>query len=302
MDVSIIIVNYKTACLLANAVESIFDKTTGVDFEVIVVDNASGDNCGSLLARKFEGRVTYVGLKENIGFGRANNEGARLAKGRNLFFLNPDTILLNNAVKLLSNYLDAHSGTGACGGSLYDERMSPAHSLIRLFPSVAYELDSLLGGYPLKLKYGRNYQFNHSGKPLDVAYTLGADLMVKRAVWDQTEGFDKRFFMFFEETDLCFRIRKNGWEIKSVPTAEIQHLESKSFADTVDENRIFLFETGRKIFYTIHYSQGYRKVADVLYGWSIDIHLFLTKCLSNKRGHTFWKMKKNAFNIVKSMS
>ena len=112
MDVSIIIVNYKTACLLANAVESIFDKTTGVDFEVIVVDNASGDDCGSLLARKFKGRVTYVGLNENIGFGRANNEGARLAKGRNLFFLNPDTILLNNAVKLLSNYLDAHSGTG----------------------------------------------------------------------------------------------------------------------------------------------------------------------------------------------
>lgn len=109
MDVSIIIVNYKTACLLANAVESIFDKTTGVDFEVIVVDNASGDDCGSLLARKFKGRVTYVGLNENIGFGRANNEGARLAKGRNLFFLNPDTILLNNAVKLLSNYLDAHS-------------------------------------------------------------------------------------------------------------------------------------------------------------------------------------------------
>ena len=203
MDVSIIIVNYKTACLLANAVESIFDKTTGVDFEVIVVDNASGDDCGNLLARKFKGRVTYVGLNENIGFGRANNEGARFAKGRNLFFLNPDTILLNNAVKLLSNYLDAHSGTGACGGNLYDERMSPAHSLIRLFPSVAYELDSLLGSYPLKLKYGRNYQFNHSGKPLDVAYTLGADLMVKRAVWDQTEGFDKRFFMFFEETDDC---------------------------------------------------------------------------------------------------
>lgn len=86
MDVSIIIVNYKTACLLANAVESIFDKTTGVDFEVIVVDNASGDDCGSLLARKFKDRVTYVGLNENIGFGRANNEGARFAKGRNLFF------------------------------------------------------------------------------------------------------------------------------------------------------------------------------------------------------------------------
>ena len=105
MDVSIIIINYNTISFLIDAVDSIFAKTEGIEYEIIVVDNNSNDNSKTIIMEKYGKKVIYLSLPENIGFGRANNEGAKIAKGRNLFFLNPDTLLLNNATKILSDYL-----------------------------------------------------------------------------------------------------------------------------------------------------------------------------------------------------
>lgn len=299
MDVSVIIVNYKTTALTVNAIKSIIEQTQGIEFEVIVVDNASQDYCKDKLIGIFHDKVKVLELPQNIGFGRANNEGVKIAQGRNIFFLNPDTILLNNAIQILSKYLDEHTFVGACGGNLYNEQLCPTHSLIRLFPSVLYELNILLGGLPLKLRYGKNYQFNHTIKPIEVAYVLGADLMVKHDIIKQIGGFDERFFMFFEETDLCFRIRKNNWKIMAISAAQIQHLESKSFADTINERRITYFETGRETFYTIHYSKKYHKIANQIYALTIISHQFLSKILFNDQGHTFWKLKKDIFKTTR---
>ena len=101
MDVSIIIVNYKTLSLIVNCIRSIIEKTDGISYEIIVVDNNSNDDFSKCLKDKFGNLVKCVPLQENIGFGRANNEGLKIATGRNIFYLNPDTLLINNAIKIL---------------------------------------------------------------------------------------------------------------------------------------------------------------------------------------------------------
>jgi len=139
MDVSIIIVNYNTAKLLMDAIDSVFEKTEGVTYEIIIVDNNSPSNPKDILIERYGDKIIYLGLSENIGFGRANNEAAKIAKGRNLFFLNPDTILLNNAVKILSDYLDDNPCVGCCGGNLVDRDGKPTKSFSRYFDSLLFD-------------------------------------------------------------------------------------------------------------------------------------------------------------------
>jgi GT2 family glycosyltransferase len=209
MDVSIIIVNYNTIKYTLDAIDSIFEKTNGVEYEIIIVDNNSSDNSKEIIAQKYGSKVTYLALSKNIGFGRANNEGAKIAKGRNLFFLNPDTILLNNAVKILSRYLDDNPKAGCCGGNLFNIDRTPAGSFLRHFSHCVFdEINCFLCGLPGKLLYGRNTCFNHTGRPLAVGFISGADLMIRKTFFDELGGFCKDFFMYYEETELEWRIKK----------------------------------------------------------------------------------------------
>ncbi|MBD5226353.1 MAG: glycosyltransferase [Bacteroidales bacterium] len=230
MDVSVIIVNYKTSGLINDCIKSIFDKTEGVDYEIIVVDNNT-ENLSEVIAEADNPRVKLLQLPENVGFGRANNAGAKLAAGRNLFFLNPDTRLLNNAIKILSDYLDNHPYCGACGGNLYDKDMRPTHSFHHKMPGLYWEVDDLLNTFPEKFIHGKNRYFNYSGMPMPVGYIQGADLMMTKALFERLKGFSDEFFMYYEETDLCRRIKKEGYYVASIPQAEIMHYESASFDD-----------------------------------------------------------------------
>jgi GT2 family glycosyltransferase len=227
MDVSVIIVNYHTRSLTAACIDSLFEKTEGLTFEVILVDNASTDGSREHFGQ--DSRIHYVYQEENLGFGRANNVGIGLATGRYVFFLNSDTLLLNNAVKVLADFLDSHPRAGACGGNLFTQDLQPAPSFLRYRPSVYDELNQLLRDVPDRLLFGRNLDFNHTGRPMKVGYITGADLMVRREVLEKTGGFDPSFFMYYEETELCHRMTKRGWQIYSVPEAHIIHLGGASF-------------------------------------------------------------------------
>ena len=101
MDISVIIVNYHSAKMVMDCINSIYSQTRGASFEIIVVDNASGDGSVELLRETFGERITVIASPENLGFGRANNLGAAQAKGKYLFLLNPDTLLVNDALGIL---------------------------------------------------------------------------------------------------------------------------------------------------------------------------------------------------------
>ena len=228
MDVSVIIVNYHTSKLINDCIASIFKHTEGVEYEVVVVDNNT-ENLSIEIASADDVRVKLIQLDSNLGFGCANNEGARVAKGRNIFFLNPDTLLLNNAIKILSDYLDHNPKCGGCGGNLYDINKHPVMSFHHKMPGVFWEFDDLLNTVPEKIRHGKNRWFNHTGAPLSVGYIQGADLMMPKDLFDKLGGFSDEFFMYYEETDLCRRIHESGHSLVSVPRAEIIHYESASF-------------------------------------------------------------------------
>lgn len=280
IDVSIIIVNYRSKALVQECLKSVMQFTHDVSYEVIVVDNASSDGIGEMLLSEFGNHpeVHFIQLAENMGFGRANNAGFDVARGRYLFCLNPDTLLLNNAVKILADFLDSHPDAGACGGNLFNVQMCPTLSFRRFFPGIRWELNEFLNLKPEKLLWGVNRDFNHTGRPMQVAYITGADLMLRREAIDRCGPFRKEFFMYYEETDLCRRIHRDGWKIYSVPEARIQHLEGGTFNNSsVNKARIFRSEKGRDTYFILNYRPLARYIANALHRLTVASRCALLK-------------------------
>jgi len=291
MEVSIIIVNYNTVSLLCDAIDSVLEKTSDIFYEIIVVDNNSSDNSENIIPEKYRSKVAYLKLPENIGFGRANNEGMKIAKGDKLFLLNPDTVLRNNAVKILSDYMNEHPKVGVCGGNLFDAEGNPAHSFMPLFPSILWEIDVLFYNIPSKLIWGKYYGFNKTGKARKVAYITGADMMVRKEVVEKTDGFDADFFMYGEETEWTYRIKKLGYQVISIPQAEITHLEGKSIS--TDFARAQMIRSGINLFYRKTRSTFYRFVANTIYRITATSRILLWTIANNKEKRQFWITLKN---------
>lgn len=232
MDVSIIIVNYHSAGMVIDCINSIRAKTEHNTYEVIVVDNASGDGSVELLRQTFP-EITVIASDVNLGFGKANNLGAAQAQGKYLFMLNPDTILVNDAIGILYGYLEEHPGVGVAGGNLYSPDMTPAHSFCRHFDDLEWEKQNaswlrLIGGKvrnKLSHRARPMQEFNHTDTPEKVAYIFGADMMLPKILFEQVGGFDPDFFMYAEEEELTWRIHSLGYDVVCVPQAKIIHLE-----------------------------------------------------------------------------
>lgn len=234
MDVSVIIVNYHSADMVIDCINSIFQKTQGLSYEIIVVDNASGDGSAETLRGVFGETITLIESPVNLGFGKANNLGAEKASGDYLFLLNPDTILINNAIKILHDYMEKNPNTGVAGGNLFSPDMKPTPSFCREFDDLWLEKKraswvKLLGDrICAKLHIRQNQpmrEFNHTEAPEPVAYIFGADMMMPRSLFEQVKGFDPDFFMYGEEEELIWRISACGYAVMSVPQAKIIHLE-----------------------------------------------------------------------------
>lgn len=236
MDVSIILVNYNTADLLLACIRSILGKTEQLIYEIIVVDNASSDSSVELVRSKFPS-VKVIANEENVGFGVANNIGVQNAQGKYVWFLNSDTLLINNAAKILHDAIEGYPKAVIAGGNLYDANMKPATSFYQTMPGLWADVDYLFFNIFSKLKYKTNLNFNHSSRIIEVdGFISGADLMIERSIFEDIGGFDKDFFMYYEETELTYRIKRLGFKIISVPEAQIIHLEGAS--ETKKENSL----------------------------------------------------------------
>lgn len=292
MDVSVIIVNYNTIHYIKDCIRSIKECTNGIDYEIIVVDNASPNDDVNSFHNEFP-EITLIRSIENLGFGRANNLGAQNAKGRNLFFLNPDTKLISNAIKILSDFLENHSDIGACGGNLYDKDNLPTLSFSRLMPSLKSDLDYLFLNIYSKLKYGKLYYFNKSDRPINIKGNIsGADLMMRRNLFIKLEGFDKDYFMYYEETDLIFRLRKLGYKTFIIPNAKIIHYEGKS--ETVKENTLNRLFVSKRIYYLKNKTKKSFEMSNRIQKWAIGNRLNIYKILGkNKKVELFESLYKN---------
>ncbi|MFA6884201.1 MAG: glycosyltransferase family 2 protein [Paludibacteraceae bacterium] len=293
MDVSIIYINYNSNELLLNSIESVLRETKYIDFEIIIVDNASTMSTDSI-KQICNDKIHLIYASKNLGFGKANNLGMEAATGRNILFLNPDTILCNNAIKILSDTLDNNLQMGACGGNLYSKELEPTHSFSRLFPSILKEADSSLFNVYTRIRYGKNAEFNHTEKDINVAYVCGADLMVRKNVIDKVGTFDPDFFLYYEETELEYRIQKEGYKICSIPHAKIIHLEGGCF--NLDEERERHIFHGRDIFFSKTYSTRYRKFADRINLTFLHIAIIIFQLLGKEEMTKRYEFRKNLYN------
>lgn len=234
VDVSIIIINYHSEKLVKECIQSICEKTEGLTYQIIIVDN-DGDGRVFQELQAGTAEIVVVPSPENLGFGKANNLGEKYADGKYLFLLNPDTILLNNSIKILKDYYETTERAGIVGGNLYmeDGRPAPSHCLFFDSPEVEKKNASwktILGNRILDKFFphrqeDRRDSFNHSGSVINVAYIFGADIFMTKAIFEIVGGFDSDFFMYAEEEELSWRITKLGYDIFNVPQARIIHLD-----------------------------------------------------------------------------
>ena len=231
--ISVIIVNYNTEELLAECISSLQSQQLYI-YEIIVVDNASVDRSVAMVRERFP-FVHLVALSENIGFGRANNLAFEKCSGKLLFLLNPDTRVLPGCLGAIQHYMMEHPEVGMAGTAICDEKQVLQTTVHNEYPGSHY------GG---KL---------FSDLPGDVAWLLGASLVLRREVLEQIQGFDSDFFLYGEDIDLGLRIRKASWPLGYIPEARIIHLEGQSERTTPQEA---LFEKKMRaelLFYHKHY-------------------------------------------------
>ena len=299
VDISIILVNYNTVRLTVDCIDSIFSFTHNVRFEVIVVDNASTDGSKELFEK--DDRIQYIYEEKNHGFGKANNIGASLAKGNYLFFLNSDTLLYENAIFDLFNFLENNRDAIICGGNLVSKDKLPTSSFERLFPSISYVLNELLLKIPGKIIFGKNTCYNYTRNPLKVAYVSGADLMIRKNIFKALNGFDETFFMYFEETDLCKRATKYG-NIYSIPHAHIIHFGGQSSKDSPklpSNKKLSIQHDSSCYFFSKHYSTLYIKLYNFLRLITNYSRYFQFHIIGDKEKADLWKRVIEINNIKK---
>ena len=288
MDVSIIYVNYNTSDLILNSIKSVKEKTKGITYELIVVDNDSKND--SLDSIKFQyPEVICIQSRSNLGFGKANNLGIERAKGKCILFLNPDTLLKNDAITILFSYLNENPNVGGCGGNLFDEYDNPTTSFARQFPSYWREIMSIFYIPSINFTYPKSIFFNKEKYPIKVAFIIGADLMIRQSLISEIGGFDPDFFMNYEETEFCKRITDAGFDIYSVPMAEIIHLEGRS--SYIKQSRLFYLYEGQYIYYLKRYGSSGSLLIYYITQLKNYIRTIQFSLFYNKKKRLYWKMK-----------
>lgn len=261
--ISVIIVNFNTENLLRDCLRSIYEKTSGLSYEIFVVDNASSDNSCTMVQYEFP-EINLIRNTENKGFAAANNQAISLVKGKYIVLLNSDTVLINNAFGIMYDFMEDHDNAGICGPQLLNKDHSIQKSIAE-FPSIKKIIGSYVASVNrIKPLHDFNrfepqyYDYTRQKKIAGAALT-GACLMIRRSLFEEFGLLDEQYFFYLEEADWSLLVIKKGWEIWFVPEAKVMHYLMAS----VKQNRNTELEIKVKIrqvksliyFYRKHYGQ-----------------------------------------------
>lgn len=216
VDVSIIIVTWNAARFIQNCLTSIFDEAVDVSVEVLVIDNASEDGTPDIIEKNFP-QVVLLRSEKNLGFARANNKAAGISQGRHILFLNPDTMILSNALSRLVCILDGNSDAGAAGCKLLDFEGRLQRTCARAFPTPWNQFAeiALLSKLFPRSKFFTGYEmgyWDHAGRAI-VECLSGACFLIKNDVFRQISGFDESYFMYAEDIDLFYKLKERGFKV-----------------------------------------------------------------------------------------
>lgn len=235
-EISVIIVSYNTADLIGACLASV-EADQGMNPEIFVVDNASSDGSADVVGKGFPA-VHLVENRENRGFGAANNQVLSECRGRYLVLLNPDTVVRPGAFREMAAYMDAHPGVGLAGPRITNPDGTHQDSVSFRYPGQKHASGEL------------------AGLAGSIACVMGACQIVRPELMNQAGGFDEDFFLYGEDQDLCLRIRKLGYEIGYIESAEVVHHGGKSERNSTPPEVWRKKMKAEYLFYGKHYLPG----------------------------------------------
>jgi len=267
MDVSVIILSYNVAPLLKSCIESVLKWTKDLEFEIIVVDNQSTDDSVEVI-KSFGNKIKFIQSPENGGFAKGNNLGIKVAQGKYILLLNPDTVLLENSVERAFFWMEAHKDVGVSSCQLLDlnRQITFTGGYFPTLPRVflwAFFLDDLPGISSVVNSYHPNWsaekRFNKEFFP---DWVTGAFFFMRREALDKVGLLDQDFFMYGEELEWCIRVKKFGWKVGYTPLTKIVHLERRSSGGG-SENAILGELKGLKLIYNKHFTPIAQYILDL---------------------------------------
>ena len=254
MKISVVIVNYNVKYYVGQCIDSVRRDLQGIDSEIIVVDNHSRDGSVDYLS-KIEG-VRIIESGHNLGFSKANNIAIRQSTAEYVLMLNPDTIVAEDAIRMIIDFADSHPQAGGIGVRMHNDWGTTARESRRGLPSPMtsfYKMIGLSKRLPQHRKYGRYYMgWLPWDSPSRIEVVSGACFLVRRKALDEVGLMDEDYFMYGEDIDLSYRLLKGGWENWFVP-ADIIHYKGESTQKT-SFNYVHVFYNAMLIFMRKHYS------------------------------------------------
>ena len=225
MDVSIIIINYNSSSYTINCINSIYKFTKDLSFEIIVVDNQSNPKDLIALENVLETvNFKLIKSKYNLGFGGGNHLGYKESKGNHLAFINNDVELTENSLLKLLNYSNTNAKIGCLGLPQVDDEGKTFKYSYRRFIDLSYHLF----GHKKPIKYYSKLYNSDLSVPFPVDLVSGAFMFFKREAYEKVDGFDSKIFLFYEEMDICLRLKKQGYSTVFYPNSTFIHYMGKS--------------------------------------------------------------------------
>jgi GT2 family glycosyltransferase len=289
-DISICIVTYKARDFLQECLRSIEDTTRRLKFEVIVVDNGSQDGTIEFLKNEHP-TVSIVQNEVNAGFTRPMNQALHISNGRFLLQLNPDTVVLQDALDKLVGFMDAHSDVGICGPKVLNRDHTLQKSCRRGESRPWAVLSHFLGLanlFPEKKRFGE-YQLTYmdEDETHQVAGVAGSCMLIRRNVIDRIGYLDERFFAYQEDADLCFRAREAGWKIYYYPESQVIHYGGQGGSRVHPYRSIYEWHRSYWIYYRKNLAKDYFFLFNWVYYIIMLIKLVMTLLFSVIRREKF---------------
>lgn len=243
MNVSIIIVSYNTCALLRDCLTSVQKNTCGIDYEIFVVDNASSDGSCNMIKQEFP-CIHLIKNCENRGFAKANNQVILMAQGEYVLLLNSDTVLENNAIGLLYNFMQARPRAAVCGPLLLNADKTVQRSIDTHITVKSLVLHSILG--PYRNRFHRLIGDKYHTEIFDYAnihqiadgWLTGAVLMIRKSAFSDLGLLDEHFYFMMEDADWGLAVSRSGWETWFVPEAVVTHLLGGSRKSLTEDKEI----------------------------------------------------------------
>ena len=260
-EISIIILNYKSARLTRQCIKGIKRYPPKAPYEIIAVDNNSNDGAGEMLKEKYP-EVIFIGSKINRGYGAGMNLGIAKAQGEYILILNPDIVILENSIESLYEFMKEHSDAGIAGPKLLNPDGTTQSSYFR-FHTI---LTPLYRRTPLgKLPWAKEHlsrflmaENQSNGRPRTAEWLLGACMMARKSVLQKIGLFYERFFLYFEDTDLCRRAWAGGFKVYYAADSEMVHYHMRESAEYSGLMSIFSYPTRVHIKSWIKYILKYK--------------------------------------------